>query len=698
LKDSSGQLLEGQINVNFAIYDEPTDGTPYWQETQNVQFSAGKYSVLLGLGNQKGIPTDVFRSGQARWLGVRPELDGEAERPRVFLASVPYALKASDADTLGGLPASAFVRAQTVTTADVAHSALSGSDPVTLKTRNASSGRIPTAVVPSSGLPVSNTCQQSNVVRCVDSANLQHWAGSDVGYWIRAAIADLPPTGGIVDARAATASVASVSPMIMSSSPKPNVTVLLPATHWTINDSLIKSAGCWNDLSIIGVGYQTQITTTVPRTLFDFSGCASGMAHLRISGLSWSDAARSNSSLGFFAYIWNCDSCEIDHNFIRNSGQGGIFLGSSSTMTFSQRSHIHDNWISNTYGSNILVATNSQKNEIDHNICYQTKRNCIDINGRWNSIHDNFIDTVSGGSSSDEYGILIYQTSGKDLANNNSVFDNYVQNSEMEAIRVDVSDFGAGDGTKIRGNTVSACGTATGRACIGVVSNIVGASKDIDVIENTVRRARGAGIEIDGVRGAIIANNMVSETHSDCFEFHDSRNYIVTANTARDCRAGNSGTYGGFLFFGSASDDLFVANQQFDTTSKESFGVGFLETLGGMSVNLGQNTLTAVPHSVVLGGQVAIRGSLQISGEASGCTTAALSGAICATQVNMSAPISADADNSVQCTGMGIESGVPVNGGISTLSGRTIEFRTVAATPAAAQFTSIRCTASRPPS
>ena len=38
-------------------------------------------------------------------------LPGEVEQPRVLLVSVPYALKAADADTLGGLPASAFVLA-----------------------------------------------------------------------------------------------------------------------------------------------------------------------------------------------------------------------------------------------------------------------------------------------------------------------------------------------------------------------------------------------------------------------------------------------------------------------------------------------------------------------------------------------------------------------------------------------------------
>jgi trimeric autotransporter adhesin len=38
-------------------------------------------------------------------------VQGQEEQPRVLLLSVPYALKAADAQTLGGLPASAFVQA-----------------------------------------------------------------------------------------------------------------------------------------------------------------------------------------------------------------------------------------------------------------------------------------------------------------------------------------------------------------------------------------------------------------------------------------------------------------------------------------------------------------------------------------------------------------------------------------------------------
>jgi hypothetical protein len=46
-------------------------------------------------------------------------LPGEAEQPRVLLVSVPYALKAADAETLGGKPLSAFVLAPDLVTARV---------------------------------------------------------------------------------------------------------------------------------------------------------------------------------------------------------------------------------------------------------------------------------------------------------------------------------------------------------------------------------------------------------------------------------------------------------------------------------------------------------------------------------------------------------------------------------------------------
>ena len=108
--DSAGKPVAGIAGATFAIYAEQSGGAPLWMETQNIQADAkGNYSVQLGATSTDGLPLELFASGQARWLGVR--VNGGEEQPRVLLLSVPYALKAADAQTLGGLPASAFLLA-----------------------------------------------------------------------------------------------------------------------------------------------------------------------------------------------------------------------------------------------------------------------------------------------------------------------------------------------------------------------------------------------------------------------------------------------------------------------------------------------------------------------------------------------------------------------------------------------------------
>ncbi len=98
--------------ITLAIYGEEAGGAPLWQETQYVTVeSAGRYTVLLGATQPDGLPLDIFASGDARWVGRRFERVGEPEQARVSLPSVPYALKAADADTLGGLPPSAYLLA-----------------------------------------------------------------------------------------------------------------------------------------------------------------------------------------------------------------------------------------------------------------------------------------------------------------------------------------------------------------------------------------------------------------------------------------------------------------------------------------------------------------------------------------------------------------------------------------------------------
>jgi len=110
LTGSNGRPLTGITGITFSLYADQQGGAPLWLETQNVQPDKnGNYSVQLGSTTNQGLPASLFASGQARWLEVQPQ--GQEPQPRIMLMSVPYALKAGDAQTIGGLPPSAFVMA-----------------------------------------------------------------------------------------------------------------------------------------------------------------------------------------------------------------------------------------------------------------------------------------------------------------------------------------------------------------------------------------------------------------------------------------------------------------------------------------------------------------------------------------------------------------------------------------------------------
>ena len=110
VKDLNGSPLTGVVGITFALYSEQTGGAPLFLETENVTAdSNGHYTALLGSTKPDGLPADLFTSEQARWVGV--QVSGQDEQPRVLLVSAPYALKAGDAETIGGLPPSAFMLA-----------------------------------------------------------------------------------------------------------------------------------------------------------------------------------------------------------------------------------------------------------------------------------------------------------------------------------------------------------------------------------------------------------------------------------------------------------------------------------------------------------------------------------------------------------------------------------------------------------
>src|SRR5271169_1044895 len=112
LKDVQGtaSVPSTTVGVTFAIYKQQDGGAPIWQEIQNVSPDAnGQYYVLLGSTKSEGVPAELFSDQEQRWLSVQAE--GQPEQTRVLMVSVPYAFRAHEAETLGGLPVSAFVQA-----------------------------------------------------------------------------------------------------------------------------------------------------------------------------------------------------------------------------------------------------------------------------------------------------------------------------------------------------------------------------------------------------------------------------------------------------------------------------------------------------------------------------------------------------------------------------------------------------------
>ena len=83
-KDLNGNPLTGVVGITFALYGEQTGGAALWIETQNVTAdSTGHYVALLGSTKPDGLPTELFTSVEARWVGV--QVSGQPEQTRVLL-------------------------------------------------------------------------------------------------------------------------------------------------------------------------------------------------------------------------------------------------------------------------------------------------------------------------------------------------------------------------------------------------------------------------------------------------------------------------------------------------------------------------------------------------------------------------------------------------------------------------------------
>lgn len=95
---SDNNPLSGVESMTFSLYTSETGGSALWTETLDVVFDGGNYSVLLGTSTS--LEDSLFEENTL-YLGVQVVSNNEFA-PRIQLTSVPYALRASIAESLAG--------------------------------------------------------------------------------------------------------------------------------------------------------------------------------------------------------------------------------------------------------------------------------------------------------------------------------------------------------------------------------------------------------------------------------------------------------------------------------------------------------------------------------------------------------------------------------------------------------------------
>jgi hypothetical protein len=104
LTDINGNVVSGSKTVSIAIYDAATDGTQLYSENiGSVTLQNGVYSFQFGSGSTF---STALTTGSQHWMQVT--LDGVAQTPRERLVSVPFAMRAAQADALTAAPEQDF--------------------------------------------------------------------------------------------------------------------------------------------------------------------------------------------------------------------------------------------------------------------------------------------------------------------------------------------------------------------------------------------------------------------------------------------------------------------------------------------------------------------------------------------------------------------------------------------------------------
>jgi hypothetical protein len=331
LTDVDGKPLTGVAGVTFYLFKDSQGGAPLWMETQNVHpNSAGRYTVMLGSTSSTGLPTDLFSSGDARWLAV--QVQGQAEQPRVLLLSVPYALKALDAETIHGMPLSAFVLANQANTS-------SGNATTAAAANSVSSS----GVVPNAASNVTTTGGTASIIPMFTTAtNIQNSILTQTGTTgvnIRGSL-NLPATGTATAAAGKNSQLTNWTASVfngLTSTPVPQNFFLQAEPA---NNDTASASGTLNLLFSQGTGVPAETglkiasngrITFAPGQTFPGSGSVKSVG-LSAPATDFTVSGSPVTSTGTLAFAWKVipTSTDVGNAIVKRDASGSFSAGTGS--------------------------------------------------------------------------------------------------------------------------------------------------------------------------------------------------------------------------------------------------------------------------------------------------------------------------------------------------------------------------------
>lgn len=310
LKDAQDSAISSRtVGITFLIYKQQDGGAPIWMETQNVTLDAtAHYSVVLGSTTATGLPDDLFSQQEQRWLGV--QVQGQPEQPRVLLVSVPYAIKAAEADRLAGHNASEYVTIEALQNAvqqQLQATGVAAAVSATSNSKGANAGLAPVVTNPATNFVDTTTNQVVLVQQNGTGVALKATAGGNSA--ITAAT-----TSGSVPAISGTSSSTTGTGVSGSASSSSGVT-------YGVNGQSSSTAG---------VGVRGLATATTGSTI----GVLGSSSSTSGSGVFATATASSGATMGLKAQVSSASGTAA---VIQNTASGKLISGRTGSGTGTEK-------------------------------------------------------------------------------------------------------------------------------------------------------------------------------------------------------------------------------------------------------------------------------------------------------------------------------------------------------------------------